>query len=116
MTPEVEAILKLRVPVIVRLAHCQLPMREILEFGPGSIIELPKDSDDHLELMVNNKTIGAGTAVKVGENFGLNVKSIETLNDRVNALGPNTNNQATPEDDGVADDEAALLAEQFLNR
>lgn len=89
MTPEVESILKLRVPVIVRLAHHEVSLEDILDFGPGRIIELPKDAEDDLDLMVNNIVIGRGNAVKVGENFGLRIQTIGQVTDRINALGGN---------------------------
>ena len=87
MAPEVRAILKLRVPVIVRLGHRTMPLDDVLALGPGAIIELPKQADRPLDLMVNNKTIGEGRAVKVSENFGLRITEIGDTRDRVAALG-----------------------------
>lgn len=97
MTPEVESILKLRVPVIVRLAHHEVSLEDILDFGPGRIIELPKDAEDDLDLMVNNIVIGRGNAVKVGENFGLRIKTIGKVKDRINALGGNDAEEDDPQ-------------------
>ena len=45
-------------------------------------------------LLVNNKPIGSGNAVKVGENFGIRINFIGDLKDRILAMG-------TPGDDGV---------------
>ena len=65
-----------------------LPLEEVLALGPGAIIELNKSSEDELDLLVNNKQVGHGLAVKVGENFGIQIKSIESPLDRIEALGP----------------------------
>jgi hypothetical protein len=40
-----------------------------------------------LELRVNNKAIGTGQAVKVGENFGLRITFMGDLKERITALG-----------------------------
>jgi flagellar motor switch protein FliN/FliY len=86
MPRDVQSILQLRVPVIVRLGHRRMALDDILALGPGAIIELPKHFDTPLDLMVNNKVIGQGAAVKVGENFGLRVSTIGQPADRIQAL------------------------------
>lgn len=87
MGTELKTILKLSVPVIVQVGKRYLPMDDILALGPGAIVELEKTSESELELLVNNKTIASGVAVKVGENFGLRISSIGTQRQRVQALG-----------------------------
>jgi len=87
-TKDVHAILKLEVPVIVRLGHRKMKLSEVLNLQPGSMLDLPKLADDTLDLMVNNKLIGQGNAVKVGENFGLKVAAVGDAAERIRALGP----------------------------
>jgi flagellar motor switch protein FliN/FliY len=90
---DVQSILKLRVPVIVRLSHRRMGLGEVMGWGPGALIELPKQADEPLDLMVNNKFIGQGTAVKIGENFGLRVTSVRDPAARVRAMGPDLEQQ-----------------------
>jgi len=85
--PALGRILKLQVPVIVRLAENRMPLSEILSLSTGAIIEFNKPFDSELDLMVNNRTIGQGRAVKVGENFGLRITRIGSIQDRIQALG-----------------------------
>ena len=59
---ELQRILRLEVPVIVRLAERKLNMNEVMRLGVGAIIEFFKASDEPLELLINNKVIGAGAA------------------------------------------------------
>lgn len=87
MTSDLEAVLKLEVPIIVRLAVRKMPVEDVLALVPGSIIELPKHSDEPLDLLVNNKQIGQGTAAKVGENFGITITFIGDVRSRIAALG-----------------------------
>ncbi|MBI1368728.1 MAG: hypothetical protein GC162_08770 [Planctomycetes bacterium] len=87
MGRDVQTLLKLRVPVIVRLGHRDLSLSRVLALIPGAIIELPQLADEPLDLMVNNKVVGNGVAVKIGENFGLKVTYIGDPAQRVAALG-----------------------------
>lgn len=86
MSAELEAILKLEVPVIVRLGERMLTLREVLALVPGSIIEIPKLADDELDLLINNERVGVGTAVKVGENFGLRITAVGTAEKLAEAI------------------------------
>jgi len=87
MSTDVQTILKLRVPIIVQVGERDIPMDDILALGPGAILELNASAEEELTLLVNNKPIGSGVAVKVGENFGLQITSIDSPSERVMALG-----------------------------
>jgi flagellar motor switch protein FliN len=84
---EVGRILRLSVPVIVKLAERRLPLSEVLRIGNGSIVEFFKNFDEPLELMINNKVIGLGEAVKVGENFGLRITQIGDVKTVIKSMG-----------------------------
>lgn len=83
----ISRILHLEVPVIVKLAECQMPVSRVVGLSAGAIIEFEKPADAPLDLMINNKCIGIGQAVKVGENFGLRITHIGTLEEKIRALG-----------------------------
>ena len=85
--PDLKRILQLEVPVIVKLAERKLTLGEVMRLGAGAIIEFSKSSDEPLELLVNNKPIGVGDAVKVGENFGLKITQIGDVREIIRSLG-----------------------------
>ena len=87
MPTSIESILKLEVPLIVQIARRTMTVEEVMSMTPGAIIELPKSAADELEILVNNKEVGMGKAVKVGENFGVRVTSIGGLEQRITAMG-----------------------------
>lgn len=87
MPSRLDGVLKLEVPLIVQIAERSMRVRDVVNLAPGSIVELPKCSEEELEILANNKAIGFGTAVKVGENFGVRVTFIGSLKDRIRALG-----------------------------
>src|SRR5271154_5089932 len=84
---ELDRILQLDVPLIVRLAERKMNCSEVMRLGTGAIIEFPKSSEQPLELLVNNKVIALGDAVKVGENFGLRIKQVGDARQVGQALG-----------------------------
>lgn len=105
------AALKLEVPVIVCLGTRTLSVEAVIALVPGAIIELEKRADQELELMVNDRVIGAGTAVKIGENFGIRVSYIGGLKERIEAMSQAQNTaQAEESLDAMAE---ALLANQI---
>lgn len=103
----IDQILKLEVPIVVRLGERRMTLSEVVSLLPGAIIELTKQAEDELDLLVNNKQIATGTAVKVGENFGLRISYIGDAGDRIRALG-----QQSHESESEAS--AADLAEAML--
>lgn len=87
MPADIQTILKLTVPVIVQIGERRLPLDDVLALGPGAILELNKPSDEDLELLVNNKKIGRGVVVKVGENWGIRINRIGSPRERIEAMG-----------------------------
>lgn len=86
MATDLDTILKLKVPLIVTVGARRISLDTVLSFGPGSIIELNKSSDESLEILINNKEVGTGEAIKVGENFGVRITKMLPAPQRVAAL------------------------------
>ncbi len=86
-TGELDRILRMEVPVIVRLAAKKLTLAEVLRLGMGAIIEFSKSSDEPLDLLISNKLIGVGETVKVGENFGLRITQIGDVKSVIRSMG-----------------------------
>ncbi len=84
---ELQRILNMRFPVMVNLADRNMTLKQILGWSNGSIIEFDRSSDAELELTISNQKIGRGQAVKVGEYFGLKITGIESVEDRIRAMG-----------------------------
>jgi flagellar motor switch protein FliN/FliY len=86
---EVGRILRLNVPVIVKLAERKLSLSEVMRLGAGAIIEFSKSSEEPLELLINNKVIAVGEAVKIGENFGLRITQVGDVKQLIESMGTN---------------------------
>ncbi len=83
---ELQRILQLEVPVIVKLAERKLSLSEVMRLGTGAIIEFFKSNEEPLDLLINNKVIGTGESVKVGENFGLRITNIGDVKQVIRSL------------------------------
>ncbi len=68
-----DVLLDVPVKVTVELGSCLLPMREVLEFGPGSVIQLDKPVEAPVDLYVNQKRIACGEVVVVEDRLGIRI-------------------------------------------
>ncbi|MEM9346199.1 MAG: FliM/FliN family flagellar motor switch protein [Planctomycetota bacterium] len=87
MSTDLDTILKLKVPLIVTVGSQRTSLETVLGFGPGSIVELTKSAEEPLEILINNKEVGTGEAIKVGENFGVRITKMLSPKQRVEAMG-----------------------------
>lgn len=62
--------------VAVQLGKTHMAIKDILELGSGSIIELDKLAGEPVDLLVNGKLVAKGEVVVIDENFGFRVKDI----------------------------------------
>ena len=83
---DLQRVLNVQVPLIVRLAQRPIPVSRIIKWVPGSIIEFEKSADGPLDIMTNNTCIGFGSAVKVGENFGVRITSMINARGKLQAI------------------------------
>jgi flagellar motor switch protein FliN/FliY len=70
----------------VELGSTRMKIKEILELGMGSIIELDRLAGEPVDILVNGKLIAKGEVVVIDENFGVKVTDILSPVDRVNSL------------------------------
>jgi flagellar motor switch protein FliN len=84
---DVRRLLAIEVPVIVQLGVRRMTVGEVMRFAVGAIIEFSKSAEEELELLVNNKPVGKGHAVKVGENFGIKLTGIGSVKETILKLG-----------------------------
>jgi len=83
----IELLLDVRLPVTVELGRTEVEVGEILRFGPGSIIELSKEANQPVDLLVNGVLVARGEVVVVEENFGIRLTTLVSPEERIRALG-----------------------------
>ena len=85
-TANIDLLMDVNLKVSVRLGQATMSIRDILELGPGFVIELDKLAGEPVDILVNDKPIARGEVVVVDENFGVRVVDIISPAKRVSAL------------------------------
>lgn len=81
-----QSLLRISVPLKVRLAAKKQPVEQIVRLGPGSLIQFEKSCEEMLELEVGGQAVALGEAVKVGDKFGLRITSMIDPGERFAAV------------------------------
>ena len=69
-------LMDLELPVTVELGRIRMMVKDILELGPGALIELNKFSGEPVDIYVNEKKFAEGEVVVVEQNFGVRITAL----------------------------------------
>jgi len=82
----IDMVLDIRLRATARLGSIELPLGDVLSFGPGTIIDVGRLVDEPVDLLVNNKLIARGDVVVVDEKYGLRITEIVSPRERIESL------------------------------
>lgn len=82
----IQLLMDVPMDVTVELGRTRRLVKDILELGTGSIIELDKLAGEAVDIMVNGKLIAKGEVVVIDENFGVRVTDIISQIERITNL------------------------------
>ena len=82
----IDLILDVPLGISVVLGRTKKSIKEILDLGTGSLIELDKLAEEPVEILVNGKKIAFGEVVVVDENFGVRITSSVSGAERIKSL------------------------------
>jgi flagellar motor switch protein FliN len=71
-----DLVLDVELNVTLRFGQRQLTLREVLELTSGSVIELDRQVEEPVELLLEGKVIARGEAVVIDGNYGLRVTEV----------------------------------------
>jgi flagellar motor switch protein FliN/FliY len=83
----IDLLLDVELPIVVSFGETEMPLKEILKFGAGSVIELNKSVNDPVVIKVNEKPIARGEVVMVDGNYGVRILEVESTAERLRSLG-----------------------------
>lgn len=72
----IDLIMDVPLDVTVELGRTSKSIQEILDFAPGTIIELNKIAGEPIDILVNGKYVAKGEVVVIEENFGVRIAEI----------------------------------------
>lgn len=82
----IDFILDIPMQVSVQLGSTRMLVRELLQLGQGSVIELDKLAGEPMEVLVNNKLVARGEVVVVNEKFGIRLTDVVSATERIQQL------------------------------
>ena len=72
----IDLIMDVPLEVTVELGRTKKSIKEILEFTPGTIVELDKIAGEPIDVLVNGKMVAKGEVVVIEESFGIRITDI----------------------------------------
>ncbi len=82
----VDFILDIPLQLSVRIGSTRMLIRDLLQLGQGSVIELDKLAGEPMEVLVNGKLVARGEAVVVNEKLGVRLTDVISPMERVRHL------------------------------
>jgi flagellar motor switch protein FliN/FliY len=82
-----DLLLDIPLEVTVEIGRTRLAIRELLQLGPGSVVELQKLAGETLDVLINGKPIARGEAVMVNDKFGVRLTDVISPSERIAGLG-----------------------------
>jgi flagellar motor switch protein FliN/FliY len=79
-------LLDVDLPVSISFGKTRLPMKEVLKLTTGSIVELDRDVNDPVEVLVNQRLIARGEVVVVEGNYGVRIQEIASRHERLRSI------------------------------
>ncbi len=72
----IDLIMDVPLEVTVELGRTSKSIKEILDFAPGTIIELSRIAGEPIDVLVNGKFVAKGEVVVLEENYGIRITEI----------------------------------------
>ncbi len=93
----IERLLDVEMNVTVRFGKTEIPLKDVVHYGIGSMIELNRTVDDPVELLVNNFPFARGEVVVIDGYYGVRVTEIGSPEERSQTLFPSPETEPTNE-------------------
>ncbi|MCL5677136.1 MAG: flagellar motor switch protein FliN, partial [Firmicutes bacterium] len=82
----IELLMDVPLLLTVELGRARRQIREVLNMGPGSVIELDRLAGEAVDVLINGKLVAKGEVVVIDENFGVRITDIVSPAERVRGL------------------------------
>ena len=82
----IEFLYDIGLQLSVELGRAEMTIKEVMDLGIGTVIELNKLAGEPLEIYVNGKLVARGEAVVINEKFGIRLTDVVSPAERVKKL------------------------------
>lgn len=84
---KLDFILDVPLQITVNLGSAKMLIKELLQLGQGSVVELEKMAGEPMDVLIGDRLIARGEVVVVNEKFGIRLTDIVSAVERVDHLG-----------------------------
>ncbi|MBV1932693.1 MAG: flagellar motor switch protein FliN [Porticoccaceae bacterium] len=81
-----DVILDVPVTISVEIGRSQIPVRQLLQYNQGSVVELDRHVGEPMNVLVNNTLIAHGEIVMIDDQFGIRLTDVISPSERVKKL------------------------------
>lgn len=81
-----DLLMDIPLEISVELGRVKMVVREVVDLGTGSIIEIDKAAGDPVDVLVNGRIVARGEVVVIEDNFGVRITEILNPQERLNRL------------------------------
>jgi flagellar motor switch protein FliN/FliY len=81
-----DLLLDVELGVTLRFGSRRAPLREVLELSPGAVLELNREIQEPVDLLLNDRVIAHGDVVVVDGNYGLHITEVVSPEQRLRNL------------------------------
>lgn len=81
-----EVILDVPVTLAMEVGRSKVPIRNLLQLNPGSVVELERTAGEPLDVYVNGTLIAHGEVVVINEKFGVRLIDVVSPAERIRKL------------------------------
>jgi len=86
ISPGVELLLDVELDASLRFGCREMPLGEILDLGPGDVVQLDRHIADPVDLIVGDKVVARGEVVLINGNFGLRITEVAAPRKRLESI------------------------------
>jgi flagellar motor switch protein FliN/FliY len=86
LSPGIELFLDVELEATLRFGCREMPLGELLDLGPGDVVQLDRHVADPVDLIVGDKIVARGEVVLVNGNFGLRVTEVAAPKKRLESI------------------------------
>jgi flagellar motor switch protein FliN/FliY len=81
-----DLLMDIPLEISVELGRVNMQVREVVDLGAGSIVEIDKAAGEPVDVLVNGRPVARGEVVVIEDNFGVRITEILSPQDRLNKL------------------------------
>ena len=86
LAPGTELLVDVELEATLRFGCREMQLNEVMDLGPGDVIELDRQVADPVDLIVGDKIVARGEVVLVNGNFGLRVSEVAEPRKRLESV------------------------------